>query len=40
MNKAWKPFEVVCTDVIDPFGVQGTLALELDLILFNIIEGY
>ncbi len=40
MNKAWKPFEVVCNDVIDPFGVHCELALKLDVILFDIIEGY
>lgn len=40
MNKAWKPFEVVCTDIANPFHVHSELALAIDLILFDIIEGY
>ncbi len=40
MDTAWKPFMVVCLDVSDPFKVQDGLALEVDMILFDIIEGY
>lgn len=39
MIEFWLPFNVVCHDVADPYGVQAGLALELDLILFDIIEG-
>jgi hypothetical protein len=39
MNEAWKPFCIVALDIADPFHVQAGLALEVDMILFDIMEG-
>ena len=37
--KAWKPFCIVCDDVPDSFGILDALALSIDMIIFDIIEG-